>query len=121
MISIPKDDPAAPDAFPAAPGAPSALETPASPSEVPKETSASLQMPEGLEFYAPNYICLTVFAVIFFPPLGLAAVYFSSKTTEANQNQDWEQAYINSGWTGWLDVFAILIGLAIIYVYTLYM
>ncbi|KAM4825214.1 transmembrane protein PMIS2 [Thomomys bottae] len=121
MIPKPKDDPAAPDAFPAAPEAPSALETPTNPIESPKETTESLQMPEELAFYAPNYICLTVFAVIFFPPLGLAAAYFSSKTTEANQNQDWEQAYINSGWTGWLDVFAIVIGLVIIYVYALHM
>uniref|UniRef100_A0A8C0L2L7 PMIS2 transmembrane protein n=1 Tax=Canis lupus dingo TaxID=286419 RepID=A0A8C0L2L7_CANLU len=79
------------------------------------------QTPEELAFYAPNYIYLTILAVITFPPLGLLAVFFSYKTTQANKNSQWEDAYINSGRTGWLDVFSILIGLAIIYVYALFM
>uniref|UniRef100_A0A8C4PFJ9 PMIS2 transmembrane protein n=1 Tax=Equus asinus asinus TaxID=83772 RepID=A0A8C4PFJ9_EQUAS len=77
------------------------------------------QTEEELAFYAPSYVCMTVLAVILFPPLGLPAIFFSYKTTQANKNSEWEEAYVNSGRTGWLDVFAILIGLGIIYYYAL--
>ncbi|XP_062966009.1 transmembrane protein PMIS2 [Cynocephalus volans] len=105
------DEPAA-----GAPGAP-----PGTPSAPGAPTEEPTQTPEELAFYAPNYGCLVIFAVILFPPLGLAAVYFSTKTTQANKNSEWEEAYINSGRTGWLSVFAILIGLGLIYAYALYM
>ena len=42
------------------------------------------------------------------------------QTKEANKKSQWEEAYINSGRTGWLDVFAILIGLGIIYFLVLF-
>lgn len=44
----------------------------------------------------------------------------SLQTLKANKNSDWEEAYVNSGRTGWLAVFAILIGLGIIYYYALF-
>ncbi|XP_047565622.1 transmembrane protein PMIS2 [Lutra lutra] len=99
---------------PPAAGAQPATDTPEKP---PKEP----QTPEELAFYAPNYLCLTILAILLFPPLGLIAVFFTYKTWQANKNSQWEDAYINSGRTGWLDVFAILIGLGIIYVYALFM
>ncbi|KAK2491228.1 hypothetical protein MC885_011005 [Smutsia gigantea] len=79
----------------------------------------------------------------FFPPLGLLAVFFCHKvsspsprvsqaglrnpllklpslqTWKANRNSKWEDAYINSGRTVWMDVFSILIGLGLIYAYAL--
>uniref|UniRef100_A0A673VK35 PMIS2 transmembrane protein n=1 Tax=Suricata suricatta TaxID=37032 RepID=A0A673VK35_SURSU len=105
-----KDVPPAKDAPPA--GAPPAADAPQKPLE-------ERQTPEELAFYAPNYMCLTILAVIVFPPLGLIAIFFSHKTQQANKNSEWEDAYINSSRTGWLDVFAILIGLGLIYAYTL--
>lgn len=45
----------------------------------------------------------------------------SLQTTKANKESKWEEAYINSGRTGWLDVFAILIGLGILYYYLLFL
>uniref|UniRef100_A0A8C6FFW2 PMIS2 transmembrane protein n=1 Tax=Moschus moschiferus TaxID=68415 RepID=A0A8C6FFW2_MOSMO len=78
------------------------------------------QTTEELLFYAPDYLCLTIVAIILFPPLGIPALLFSRKTKEANQKSDWEEAYINSGRTGWLDVFAILVGLGIIYFLALF-
>ncbi|KAJ1073592.1 hypothetical protein K5549_021090, partial [Capra hircus] len=78
------------------------------------------QTREELLFYAPDYLCLTIAAVILFPPLGIPALVFSGKTKEANKKSEWEEAYINSGRTGWLDVFAILIGLGIIYFLVLF-
>uniref|UniRef100_A0A8C3VV80 PMIS2 transmembrane protein n=1 Tax=Catagonus wagneri TaxID=51154 RepID=A0A8C3VV80_9CETA len=78
------------------------------------------QTPEEMSFYAPNYLCLSIVALIIFPPLGIPAIIFSRKTTEANKNSKWEEAYINSGRTGWLDVFAILIGLGLIYYFVLF-
>ncbi|XP_062031981.1 transmembrane protein PMIS2 [Lepus europaeus] len=81
----------------------------------------SNQTKEELAFYAPNYLCMAIFAVLLFFPLGLAACYFSHKTTQANRESKWEEAYFNSGRTGWLSVFGILIGLGIIYGCVLYM
>ncbi|XP_045428322.1 transmembrane protein PMIS2 [Pipistrellus kuhlii] len=78
------------------------------------------QTAEEVAFYAPNYICLTILAIICFFPLGCLAMYFSHKTTKANKKSKWEEAYINSGRTGWLDVFAILIGLGLLYFLVLY-
>ncbi|KAM8963284.1 transmembrane protein PMIS2 [Lycaon pictus] len=105
---------------PPAAGAPPVAEAPPA-AEDSKKPPEITQTPEELAFYAPNYIYLTILAVITFPPLGLLAVFFSYKTMQANKNSQWEDAYINSGRTGWLDVFSILIGLAIIYVYALFM
>uniref|UniRef100_A0A452V2Y1 PMIS2 transmembrane protein n=1 Tax=Ursus maritimus TaxID=29073 RepID=A0A452V2Y1_URSMA len=89
--------------------------TAGAPEKPPQET----QTPEELAFYAPNYLCLTILAAIIFPPLGL--ILPSLQTSQANKSSQWEDAYINSGRTGWLDVFAILIGLGIIYAYVLFM
>ncbi|VFV40606.1 riken cdna 4930479m11 gene [Lynx pardinus] len=102
---------------PAPPAAGGPLASKGAPEKPPEKT----QTPEELAFYAPNYLCLTILAVILFPPLGLIAIFFSYKTSQANKNSEWEDAYLNSGRTGWLDVFAILIGLGIIYAYTLFM
>ncbi|XP_045297199.1 transmembrane protein PMIS2 [Leopardus geoffroyi] len=115
----PKPAPPAAGGPPASKGAAAAGGPPAAgaPEKPPEET----QTPEELAFYAPNYLCLTILAVILFPPLGLIAIFFSYKTSQANKNSEWEDAYLNSGRTGWLDVFAILIGLGIIYAYTLFM
>ncbi|CAO2625907.1 Transmembrane protein PMIS2 [Lemmus lemmus] len=62
---------------------------------------------------------MTICAVILFPPLGLAALYFSRQTDEANKCSDWEGAYTNSTRTIWMNVFAILVGLALIYTFVL--
>lgn len=48
------------------------------PEKPPEET----QTPEELAFYAPNYLCLTILAVILFPPLGLIAIFFSYKVKQ---------------------------------------
>ncbi|KAM5297469.1 transmembrane protein PMIS2 [Glossophaga mutica] len=121
MVQKPGDpaDPAAP----AAPANPANAATPAAPAAPPGE-GEKLEVPtqtiEELAFYAPDYKCLTVLAIILFLPLGLLALYFSHQTLNANKNSDWEEAYNNSGRTGWLAVFAILIGLGIIYYYALF-
>ncbi|XP_066206311.1 transmembrane protein PMIS2 [Saccopteryx leptura] len=110
----PKQDPGAP----AAPDAPDALDAPPTtktPPEVIEFWQETKQTPEELAFYAPEYLCLTILAVILFFPLGLVAAYFSYKTMQDNKQSSWEAAYVNSGRTGWLNVFAILIGLGIIY------
>ncbi|EHB13991.1 hypothetical protein GW7_18364, partial [Heterocephalus glaber] len=86
---------------------------PPDPDRSPKQT------PEELAFYAPNYLCLTLLAIVFCPPLGLISVYFCYKTSVANWNSNWEEAYTNSGRTGCVDVFAILIGLGLLYGYIL--
>nr|KAF6286244.1 PMIS2 transmembrane protein [Myotis myotis] len=99
-------------------GAPAAADVP--PGEDQKLPEPT-QTTEELEFYAPNYIFLTILATICFFPLGCLAIYFSHKTTKANKESNWEEAYINSGRTGWLDVFAILIGLGILYYYALFL
>ncbi|XP_055096031.1 transmembrane protein PMIS2 isoform X3 [Symphalangus syndactylus] len=104
----------------AAPGAPLTTGGPGAPAEVPKEPQEPTQTPEELAFYAPNYLCLTIFAILLFPPFGLAALYFSYQTMKANQNSEWEEAYINSGRTGWFGAFAVMIGLGIIYGLVLY-
>ncbi|XP_069406781.1 transmembrane protein PMIS2 [Ovis canadensis] len=122
MTPIPADAGAPPPAPPAAPGAPEAPEA----SGAPGTPGAEAQPPpitqtrEELLFYAPDYQCLTIAAIILFPPLGIPALVFSGKTKEANKKSEWEEAYINSGRTGWLDVFAILIGLGIIYFLVLF-
>ncbi|XP_045702608.1 transmembrane protein PMIS2 [Phyllostomus hastatus] len=102
---------------PAAPAAPADPAAPPVEAEKPEEPTQTVA---ELAFYAPNYKCLTLLAIILFLPLGLLAVYFSHKTLKANKNSDWEEAYINSGRTGWLAVFAILIGLGIIYYFSLF-
>lgn len=43
------------------------------------------------------------------------------QTKEANQYSDWEDAYLNSTRTIWMDVLGILVGLGIIYYYVLFM
>ncbi|KAM5207549.1 LOW QUALITY PROTEIN: transmembrane protein PMIS2 [Hipposideros larvatus] len=108
----------------------SILSSPSEGIKQPEEHTA--QTPEELAFYAPNHKCLTILAIILFLPLGLPAAFFSYKTqkpmskvpslqtSKANKNSDWEEAYINSGRACWLDVFAILIGLGIIYYYALF-
>uniref|UniRef100_A0A2K5KNE8 PMIS2 transmembrane protein n=1 Tax=Cercocebus atys TaxID=9531 RepID=A0A2K5KNE8_CERAT len=102
---------------------------PGAPGEVPKEPQEPTQTAEELAFYAPNYLCLTIFAVLLFPPFGLPALYFSYQgstqkptsvlqplqTMKANKNSEWEEAYTNSGRTGWFSAFAVMIGLGIIY------
>ncbi|XP_054321502.1 transmembrane protein PMIS2 isoform X2 [Pongo pygmaeus] len=108
-----------PDAS-AAPGSPTTTGGPGAPAEVPKEPQQPTQTPEELAFYAPNHLCLTIFGILLFPPLGLAALYFSHQTMKANQNSKWEEAYINSGRTGWFGAFAVMIGLGIIYGLVLY-
>ncbi|XP_075392791.1 transmembrane protein PMIS2 [Tenrec ecaudatus] len=124
-------DPAAPSAKPGAPAEPGATE--AFPKKVRPE---DLQTAEERDFYAPNYLYLTILSVILFFPLGIPAAFFcyqvqgspkptstlpSLQTFKANQESRWEDAYVNSGRTCWLDVFAILIGLGIIYYYVLFM
>ncbi|XP_068383220.1 transmembrane protein PMIS2 [Eschrichtius robustus] len=103
-------------------GSPPAPVAPPAPGAPPDEAKPQgpVQTPEELAFYAPDYLCMTVIGILLFPPLGLPAAFFCHKTKEANKNSDWEEAYINSGRTGWLDVFAILIGLGIIYYYALF-
>ncbi|XP_044788174.1 transmembrane protein PMIS2 [Bubalus bubalis] len=113
MTPIPADagaPPPAPGEPPAAPGQPGAEAQP----------PVITQTREELLFYAPDYLCLTIVAVILFPPLGIPALIFCVKTRGANKKSQWEEAYINSGRTGWLDVFAILIGLGIIYFLVLF-
>uniref|UniRef100_A0A8C6W9K2 PMIS2 transmembrane protein n=1 Tax=Nannospalax galili TaxID=1026970 RepID=A0A8C6W9K2_NANGA len=78
------------------------------------------QTPEELAFYARNFFRLSVVAVVFFPPLGLAGLYFSKQTDEANQCSDWEDAYRNSNRTVWVDMFSILTGIGLIYLYVLF-
>ncbi|KAM6223706.1 transmembrane protein PMIS2 [Rhynchocyon petersi] len=105
--------PAAADA-PAAAG--DAQEKPKAPAEPEPDQTA-----EELAFYAPDYFYLSIIAALLFPPLGIPGAYFSYKTTTANRASSWEEAYINSGRTGWLDAFAIIIGLGIIYYCALYL
>ncbi|XP_073913151.1 transmembrane protein PMIS2 [Castor canadensis] len=90
--------------------------------EAPGEEEEELfeQTPEELEFYAPVYKHLTIAGIVCFFPLGLAALHFSKKTTEANQNSEWEDAYDNSARTVWLAVYAILVGLGLFYGFFLY-
>ncbi|XP_008247746.1 transmembrane protein PMIS2 [Oryctolagus cuniculus] len=111
----PADQPA-----PGAPPAPGDQPAPGAPPAAAEKKQPS-QTKEELAFYAPNYLCMSIFAVLLFFPLGLAACYFSHKTTQANRESKWEEAYLNSGRTGWLSVFGILIGLGIIYGCVLYM
>ncbi|XP_065754416.1 transmembrane protein PMIS2 [Phocoena phocoena] len=103
-------------------GAPPTPGAPLAPGAPPDEAKPQgpVQTPEELAFHAPDYLCMTIIGILLFPPLGLPAGFFCHKTKEANKNSDWEEAYINSGRTGWLDVFAILIGLGIIYYYALF-
>ena len=65
---------------PAAPATPAAPANPADPAAPPVEAD-KLQEPtqtvEELAFYAPNYKCLTILAIILFLPLGLLALFFS--------------------------------------------
>nr|XP_045368886.1 transmembrane protein PMIS2 [Camelus bactrianus] len=112
--------PPAPDA-PPAPGAPPASGAPPAPEVPPSAAQEPTQSPEELAFYAPDYFYMTIVAALLFPPLGIPAILFSRKTEEANKKSNWDKAYINSGRTGWLDVFAILIGLGIIYYCVLFM
>ncbi|XP_053523571.1 transmembrane protein PMIS2 [Artibeus jamaicensis] len=116
------DDPTTPatSAAPTAPKDPAAPAAPAAPPVEAKEPEEPTQTTEELAFYAPNYIYLTILGIILFLPLGLLALYFSHQTLKANKSSDWEEAYINSGRTGWVAVFAILIGLGIIYYYALF-
>ncbi|XP_075834266.1 transmembrane protein PMIS2 [Microtus pennsylvanicus] len=96
---------------------PSAPAEPAAPQN--KRQLDRPQTEEELAFYARNHFIMTICAVILFPPFGLAALYFSRQTDEANKCSDWEGAYANSTRTIWMDVFAILMGLALIYTYVL--
>ncbi|ELK05781.1 hypothetical protein PAL_GLEAN10000942 [Pteropus alecto] len=102
------------------PAAPAAENDPATPATEAKEPEDPIQTPEELAFHAPTYLFLTILAVIMFPPLGLPAAFFCYKTWRANKKSEWQQAYVNSSRTGWLDVFAILIGLGILYYYILF-
>uniref|UniRef100_A0A8C5Z123 Uncharacterized protein n=1 Tax=Marmota marmota marmota TaxID=9994 RepID=A0A8C5Z123_MARMA len=76
--------------------------------------------PEELAFYAPNHLCLVVLGILLCPPLGILAFKERKKIMLANHNSEWEQAYKSSRKTGWLSVFSILGGLAIIYLLFLY-
>ncbi|ELK29279.1 Dual specificity protein phosphatase 7 [Myotis davidii] len=58
-------------------GAPEAADVP--PGEDQKLPEPT-QTTEELEFYAPNYICLTILAIICFFPLGCLALYYSRKS-----------------------------------------
>lgn len=60
------------------PAVPAAKNDPATPPEA-KESEDPIQSPEELAFHAPIYLCLTILAVIIFPPLGLPAVFFCYK------------------------------------------
>nr|KAF6411341.1 PMIS2 transmembrane protein [Rousettus aegyptiacus] len=102
------------------PAAPAAEKDPAAATTESKEQEDPIQTPEELAFHAPIYLGLTILAVIIFPPLGAPAAFFCYKTWRANKKSEWEQAYVNSSRTGWLDVLAILIGLGIIYYYILF-
>ncbi|XP_076790060.1 transmembrane protein PMIS2 [Arvicanthis niloticus] len=77
------------------------------------------QTADELKFYARNHLLLTILSMIIFLPLGAIGFYFSRKTDEANRCSDWVDAYRNSTRTIWLDVFAILIGLGIVFVVAL--
>ena len=66
---------------PPAAGAPPVAEAPPA-AEDSKKPPEITQTPEELAFYAPNYIYLTILAVITFPPLGLLAVFFSYKVKQ---------------------------------------
>lgn len=57
-------------------GAPDAADVP--PGEDQKLPEPT-QTAEELEFYAPNYLCLTILAIICFFPLGCVALYYSQK------------------------------------------
>uniref|UniRef100_A0A8C9PJZ0 Uncharacterized protein n=1 Tax=Spermophilus dauricus TaxID=99837 RepID=A0A8C9PJZ0_SPEDA len=76
--------------------------------------------PEELAFYAPNHLCLVVLSILLCLPLGILAFKERKKIVLANRNSEWEQAYKSSRKTGWLSVFSILGGLAIIYLIVLY-
>lgn len=62
-----------------APGAPPA---PGASPEAPKGDAKPIQTPEELTFHATNDLYLTVMAVLFFPPLGLLAVFFCHKVKQ---------------------------------------
>ncbi|XP_076409606.1 transmembrane protein PMIS2 [Peromyscus maniculatus bairdii] len=79
------------------------------------------QTSEELAFYARTHIFLTICALLLCPPFGLLGLLFAHKTKEANQYSDWEDAYLNSTRTIWMDVLGILVGLGIIYYYVLFM
>ena len=75
MTPIPADagaPPPAPGQPPAAPGEPGAEAQP----------PVITQTKEELLFYAPDYLCLTIVAVILFPPLGITALVFSVKVNQ---------------------------------------
>ncbi|XP_059132138.1 transmembrane protein PMIS2-like [Peromyscus eremicus] len=78
------------------------------------------QTSEELAFYAQSHTVLTICALLLFPPFGLLAIFFAQKTKEANEYSDWEDAYLNSARTIWIDVIGILVGLGIIYFCVLY-
>lgn len=84
MTPIPADAGAPPPAPPAAPGAPEAPEA----SGAPGAPGAEAQPPPGTQtreellFYAPDYQCLTIAAIILFPPLGIPALVFSGKVNQ---------------------------------------
>ena len=75
MTQIPADAGAPPPASgepPAAPGQPGAEAQP----------PVITQTREELLFYAPDYLCLTIVAVILFPPLGIPALIFCVKVNQ---------------------------------------
>nr|XP_054321500.1 transmembrane protein PMIS2 isoform X1 [Pongo pygmaeus] len=82
-----------PDAS-AAPGSPTTTGGPGAPAEVPKEPQQPTQTPEELAFYAPNHLCLTIFGILLFPPLGLAALYFSHQVFELMSDEDESSDYL---------------------------
>ncbi|XP_063108480.1 transmembrane protein PMIS2 [Cavia porcellus] len=86
-----------------------------------RKPDSSKQSPQEKALRAPPHTFLTIVAIILFPPLGLAGFYYNRQTIKANQNKDWDEAHRNSARTGWLDVFAILIGLGLIYVFALFL
>uniref|UniRef100_A0A8D2CQ79 Uncharacterized protein n=1 Tax=Sciurus vulgaris TaxID=55149 RepID=A0A8D2CQ79_SCIVU len=73
------------------------------------------QTPEEKAFYAPNHLCLIIFAILLFPPCGIAAFKMRQQTMEANKTSNWEVAYKKSRTAGWLAVLGIITGLGIIY------
>ncbi|XP_055450672.1 transmembrane protein PMIS2 [Psammomys obesus] len=94
------------------------MDTPA-PAKTSKKPLDREQTSEEKAFYARNHFVMTVLALILFPPLGLGGLYYSRKTDEANKSSDWEDAYHNSTRTIFFDVFGIMIGLGLIYVFVL--
>lgn len=63
--------------FPPPPPSPSVpLIPPIAPVEA-KQSQEPIQTAEELAFYAPSHMCLTILAIITFPPLGIPAAFFS--------------------------------------------